>query len=201
MKTVSDLLRDADPVPKEPARSDRDRSLAREAILRAPAAPAARRKRPLAMATVLALVLIGLVAGSRYWPGAAPDPIAAVRFEIRLAETSPAAGLSEATVAGSSQTVYLHREVIVTNGDIARAEVVPGEQPSTFSVSVVFKPEGARKMLRATTEHLGQRLAILIDGEVVAAPVVKSPISKSAGLSGTFTKPEADRIAAGVIGR
>src|SRR5690242_7835703 len=47
-------------------------------------------------------------------------------FEMRLAETMPAAGLTEAQVEGSPEKVYLHREAIVTNADVAEARVVSG---------------------------------------------------------------------------
>ena len=53
---------------------------------------------------------------------------AAVRFEARLAEG---------------------RKTIVRNKDIARAEVVPGGNDSTFNISLTFTPDGARKMRQA----------------------------------------------------
>ena len=40
--------------------------------------------------------------------------------------------------------------------------------------------------------------AILIDGEVVMAPVIRSAISNSALITGTFTRADAERIADGI---
>jgi preprotein translocase subunit SecD len=42
------------------------------------------------------------------------------------------------------------------------------------------------------------RVLILIDGEVVAAPVVRSAVGDSAVISGDFSRSEAERIAEGI---
>jgi preprotein translocase subunit SecD len=53
-------------------------------------------------------------------------------------------------------------------------------------------------MRRATAMHLGRPVAILIDGRVVMAPLVRSPVSESAVITGDFTRAEAERIADGM---
>jgi preprotein translocase subunit SecD len=91
----------------------------------------------------------------------------------------------------------LHPELIVTNDDIAQSWVTE-DGPDRFGVSVQFLQAGAQRMRQATTAHLGRPVAILIDGEVVAAPVVRSAIGDSAVISGDFTRTEAERIANGI---
>jgi preprotein translocase subunit SecD len=44
-------------------------------------------------------------------------------------------------------------------------------------------------------------VAILIDGQVVASPSLKSAIRSSALINGNFTRSDAERIANGMIGR
>ena len=78
---------------------------------------------------------------------------------------------------------------------------VGGAAASTFSVTVTFNADGAAKMFRATQSHIGRPLAMLVDGEVVIAPVVRSPITTSAIISGNYTRAEAERIVAGILGR
>ena len=56
-------------------------------------------------------------------------------------------------------------------------------------------------MLTATQGHLDRPVAILLDGDVVMAPVVKSPISGSAMITGNYTRAEAERIVTGIVGR
>jgi transposase len=70
--------------------------------------------------------------------------------------------------------------------------------PDRFGVSVQFLEAGAQRMRQATAAHLGRPLAILIDGEVVAAPVVRSEIGHAAVISGDFTRADAERIADGI---
>lgn len=197
-KTISDVLREADPVGYEPRRSDREPHLSRERILEGPAearSPAPARRMLIAAAATL--VIAGFAAG--YWSRASVNVVAAVRFEARLAEQNPAAGLSEAVVAGGGRKIYVHQEAVVTNSDIASAQLVEGNSPGSFSVAITFTQEGAAKMARATGAHLGRPLAILIDGEMVMAPVVRAPVTSSALITGTFTKAEAERIVAGIV--
>jgi preprotein translocase subunit SecD len=86
---------------------------------------------------------------------------------------------------------------VVTNDDIARSWVLQ-DGPDRFGVSVELVEPGAQRMRQATAGHLGRPVAILIDGEVVAAPVLRAAISNSAVISGDFTRTEAERIADGI---
>jgi preprotein translocase subunit SecD len=199
MKTVSDLLREADPLANEPRRSAADRQIARQRILATPRGVQQQPTRRMALAAA-AVVMIGLVTGARFWPRAAGDVVAAVRFEVRLAEATPTLGLRPVQIAHTNRTIYLHDAPVVTNSDIASARVVPGDN-GTFNVALQFNADGAAKMLRATENHNGRPMAILIDGEVVMAPTVRARISTAATIDGQFTKAEVDRIVNGIIGR
>jgi hypothetical protein len=202
MKTLQTLLRDADPVGYEPHRSANERLMHRRAILASTLEETdSLPRRSLAVIALAALIFIGFAAGARHWSGVVADVVAAVRLEVRLAEENPATGLREAVVAGTGRTIYLHEEVVVTNSDIANARAIPGDAGSTFSVSIVFTAEGAAKILRATRSHIDRPLAFLIDGEVVIAPVVRGSTSTAAIIDGNFTETEAERIAAGILGR
>jgi preprotein translocase subunit SecD len=53
-------------------------------------------------------------------------------------------------------------------------------------------------MHAATEKNIGKRMAILIDGVVVSAPVVNDVISDVAVINGHITKQEAERIVAGI---
>jgi preprotein translocase subunit SecD len=104
-------------------------------------------------------------------------------------------------VLDSARVIYLHPEVVVSNEDIAQSWVVQ-DGPEQFGVSVQFLPAGAERMKQATATHVGRPMAILIDGAVVMAPVVRSPITgDSAVITGKFTQAEAERIADGIATR
>jgi preprotein translocase subunit SecD len=103
-------------------------------------------------------------------------------------------------VGTSNRTVYLHPEIVVTNDDIERSSVIGGDIPSHFWIDVRLNPAGAAKMRQATGNHLGKPVAILIDGDVVTAPTLKSPIGAAAVISGDYTQADAQRIAGGMRG-
>jgi preprotein translocase subunit SecD len=146
-----------------------------------------------------ACIVLSVVWGlALFSPARAGGQAATTAFEMRLAETMPATGLVEAQVSGSSDKVYLHREAIVTNADVVRATVVPGITSVNFNVAVTFNSAGAAKMAKATAAHLNKPVAILINGRVVAAPIVRAQVGDQAVISGDFDRDQASAIAAGL---
>jgi preprotein translocase subunit SecD len=203
MNSVRDMLRDADPLRHEPPASDARRDRMRRTVVaeasRPPIASSRWFRTPLAVVATIAIVVLGfLAASSRRWPHGSTTVQAAVRFEVRLAEDQPAAGLREARVTSGNRSVYLHEEVVVTNADIDRCAIVPGSSPSRFNIGVRFNAAGADKMRQATANHVNRPIAILIDGEVVMAPVLRDPIGESALVSGDYSQAEAERIVNGI---
>jgi preprotein translocase subunit SecD len=140
------------------------------------------------------MALVGALALG-YWTYGTPL-LAAVRFEMRLAEDTPIPGLVVAQVSNSDRLIYVHPEILVSNDDIERAWVFL--DASGFGVAVKFLPSGAERMQQATTAHVGRPLAILIDGRVVSVPTLRGPISDSATFNGAYTEAEAKRIADGI---
>ncbi len=87
---------------------------------------------------------------------------------------------------------------------IKRSAVVGGEQlqdaRTIFQdgqpvVSFTFKTSGAKAFERATTENIGKRLAIVLDGNVISAPVINGPIGASGIITGNFTAESASDLA------
>jgi hypothetical protein len=197
MKTVGDSLRDADPLKDDARRLDDARDHMRREVVAAASVvrpPVSRRRIVFGAAGSLAAVtLVGLLVGF----GNRGTLRAAVRFEVRLAETRPAPGLIVARVAESERLIYLHPELIVTNDDIAESWVTQ-DGPSRFSISVEFQEAGAQRMRQATSAHVGRPVAILIDGTVAIAPVLRSAIGNSATITGDYSQAEAERIAEGI---
>ena len=204
MTKISDLLRDADPLRYEPTWPSDQQNLRRAAVLAAASGARApnwvrSRSRTAFFGTVALAVITIAFLGSRVWSVFVTDlQAAAIRFEVRLAEDRPATGLREAKVSGSDQSIYVHDDVIVTNSDIAVARVAPGGRPSEYYVAIEFNSSGAEKMRAATANHIGKPIAILLDGQVVMAPVLRTPIGASARITGNFTRTQAERIVKGI---
>lgn len=204
MNKIKELLQDADPLRNESAASLEYRDGQRRTVLAA-ASSAERREKAIPnskvrfVAMLAAAAIAVLFLSERIWSPLIRDVYAAVRFEVRLAEDQPAPGLREAKVAGTDRSIYLHEEVVVTNADIATASLI--RVGSVYNVGVEFNGTGAAKMRAATGRHIGKPVAILLDGQVIMAPVLRSPIDSSAQITGNFTKAEAERVVTGIIGK
>jgi hypothetical protein len=203
MKSVTELLRDADPLLHESMASS-ERDYRRKAVLSAAsgaldhAGPRPRPRLTLVVTLGFAMIVV-LFLGERLWfPLFSNVYAATVRFEVKLAEEKPAAGLREAKVSGTDRLVYVHAEAIVTNSDISRARIIQVDHSSRYSVGVEFSPSGTEKIRAATAGHIGKPVAILLDGQVIMAPTVRDPIAESAVISGDLSKTEAEKIAKGI---
>ena len=117
-------------------------------------------------------------------------------LEIRLAETRPGAGLIEADVQGTNQKIYMQSGAVVTGADVTGARVVDAGG-GRYSIGVAFSAAGANRLAESTKIHMGRPVAIVLNGRVIAAPVLRSVIRDSAVITGDFTRDEVDRIAAG----
>lgn len=63
-------------------------------------------------------------------------------------------------------------------------------------VNFRFDTSGARKFGRATTENVGRPFAVVLDGQVITAPVIREPILGGSGqISGSFTVESAHQLA------
>ena len=55
---------------------------------------------------------------------------------------------------------------------------------------------GSKKLGRATTDHVGKQLAIILDGKIISAPVINEPILGGNGqITGNFTFQSATDLA------
>jgi hypothetical protein len=201
MSSLRTLLQNTDPLRHELPRLDAERDRIRRTMLRV--TPVERSPRSvrarLPVAATLAIAALGVVAlGYQLWTHGTTPLLAAVRFEVRLAEDRPIPGLVVAQMAEPGRVIYLHPEIVVNNDDIAQSSVLQ-DGPDRFGVRVQLLPAGAERVRQATAAHVGRPMAILIDGVVVMAPVVRSPVvGDSAVISGNFTQIEAERIVDGI---
>jgi preprotein translocase subunit SecD len=56
-------------------------------------------------------------------------------------------------------------------------------------------------MAKLSEQHKGKPLAVLVDGKVIGAPIVKAPFSGRALITGNFTKEEVDKLLRGINGK
>lgn len=88
------------------------------------------------------------------------------------------------------------KQVLVSGGDLTDAQPGFDSRTSEPIVTFRFNSNGARKFAQATTENVGQPFAIILDNEVISAPVIREPITGGSGqISGNFTVQEANDLA------
>ena len=77
------------------------------------------------------------------------------------------------------------------------ASAAPGfdTQSGERAVSFTLKSEGARLFSEYTTNHIDEFFAIVLDGEVISAPRIQSPITGGEGqITGSFTAAEMNSL-------
>lgn len=122
-----------------------------------------------------------LVAASESAPGAIVLP---------GENTDPATGLT-------SQITYpVEGTVLMTGEVITDARHRPGQFGESPYVEFVFDSRGGRLFERITAENTGRQLAIVLDGRVQSAPVIRERIGGGRGIiEGGFTLDEARDLA------
>jgi protein-export membrane protein SecD len=64
----------------------------------------------------------------------------------------------------------------LTGDDLQDARVAINQQENTPFVSITFKPQGASIFEKLTSENVGRRMAIILDGNVYSDPVIRERI-------------------------
>ena len=83
----------------------------------------------------------------------------------------------------------------LTGADLSSAEVVFDQNTGKPSVSIQFNEEGSKKFEEITGKNINQPLAIVLDQNMVSAPIVQEKIvGGKAQISGTFTLDEAKNL-------
>jgi preprotein translocase subunit SecD len=127
--------------------------------------------------------------------GGSGDQPRKIKFELRLASYQKVEGWEISFVPGPPKTpVWISPEVALTNSDIARAW--PQPDSSGFVVGIMLTEEGALKLAQLTKSHIGENVAIMVDGQVMSAPKIMAEITGGRALiHGIFTEAEAGALA------
>jgi preprotein translocase subunit SecD len=90
----------------------------------------------------------------------------------------------------------IKKQVLVSGADLTDAQPGFDQRSGEPIVSFRFNTSGSRKFAQATSENVGQPFAIVLDNEVISAPVIREPITGGSGqISGSFTVQAANDLA------
>lgn len=89
----------------------------------------------------------------------------------------------------SDEVVSLEEEAFVGSSDVREVHLESRPDDSRHIV-IYLDTEGAARLAEVTAAHIGRRLAIVVDGRVVAAPTIRTAIAE--GEAHLTVGPEGD---------
>jgi protein-export membrane protein SecD len=99
---------------------------------------------------------------------------------------------------GADPTVTPYGEQLFTTamtGDVLRTAISRQDQYGQWEIGFELTGEGNDQFFNYTSTHIGQPMAIVLDGVVLSAPVINAAIRDQGVISGQFTDAEAGSLA------
>lgn len=97
----------------------------------------------------------------------------------------------ETGTAASDQVLHT-----VMTGEVLRTVQVATDHAGRYVIEFTLTPEGSRTFADYTSQNVGQFLGIVLDKQVISAPLVESAITEGSGIiSGSFTLESANALA------
>tara|TARA_Y100000590_G_scaffold22201_1_gene25603 strand:- start:1184 stop:2737 length:1554 start_codon:yes stop_codon:yes gene_type:complete len=100
------------------------------------------------------------------------------------------------TYEDSENQLNVSKRIMVSGDNLINAQPSFDRQNNQAVVNFTFDRSGTKKFARSTTDNVGKRIAIILDGKIISAPVVQEPIVGGNGqISGEFTFQSATDLA------
>ncbi|MFA4951020.1 protein translocase subunit SecD [Brevundimonas sp.] len=115
-----------------------------------------------------------------------------VDTENSLAEAAagavpPDSELLPAAEPGGPAAYLVKRRILVSGENLTKAEV-GSDQNRQVAIDFRFDAQGSRRFGEATAANVGKPFAIILDGQVISAPTIISPITGGTGqITGNYT--------------
>ena len=107
----------------------------------------------------------------------------------------PDSELLYGTAKEGKPAYVIEKRVMVSGADLTDAQPGFDQRTSEPIVTFKFNINGARRFARVTQENVGRPFAIVLDDEVISAPVIREPILGGSGqISGSFTIEQANDL-------
>ena len=129
------------------------------------------------------------------------------KLDFRMVDVSiPAEQAGQGRIPPDSEILYsstqprtpylVEKRILVSGADLTDAQPGFDQRTSEPIVSFRFNTSGARKFAQVTQENVGKPFAIILDNQVISAPVIREPILGGSGqISGSFTVESANDLA------
>ena len=117
------------------------------------------------------------------------------QLNFRLVSDNSEFGFDE-LISDNGEPLKISKRIVMSGENLIDAQPSIQNQQNEPTVSFTLDRLGAQKFGRATTDNVGKRLAIILDGKIVSAPNINEAITSGKGIiSGDFTFQEATDLA------
>ena len=117
------------------------------------------------------------------------------KLNFRLVTDNNEFGVDE-LISETGEKLKISKRIVMSGENLIDAQPSIQNQRGEPTVSFTLDRLGAQKFGRTTTDNVGKRLAIVLDGNIISAPNINEPITSGNGMiSGNFTFQEATDLA------
>ena len=117
------------------------------------------------------------------------------QLNFRLVSENSEFGVDE-LISENGEMIKVSKRIVMSGESLIDAQPSIQNQQNEPTVSFTLDRLGSQKFGRATTDNVGKRLAIVLDGKLISAPNINEPITSGNGMiSGNFTFQEATDLA------
>ena len=117
------------------------------------------------------------------------------KLNFRLVSENSEFGVDE-LISENGETLNISKRIVMSGENLVDAQPSVQNQKNEPTVSFTLDRIGAQKFGRTTTDNVGKRLAIILDGKIISAPNINEPITSGNGMiSGNFSFQEATDLA------
>ena len=109
-------------------------------------------------------------------------------FRFVVQNEEPSFGSEKLTTEDGLEELIVSKRIIISGENLVDAKPRMDNQANQTVVSFTLDRVGAKRFGKATRSGIGKRLAIILDGKIISAPVVRDAIVSGSGqISGNFT--------------
>jgi RNA polymerase sigma factor (sigma-70 family) len=129
--------------------------------------------------------------------GVTPQPNQPAPFQLQLVLDEPGEDTEPMTNNAGGETLHVQKTPLMDYTAISSATATTDPSSGASQINVEFSEVGKELFAAITKENINKRLAIVVDGHLYSAPVIRSEISEGkAQITGSFTEEEAKALAA-----
>lgn len=116
-------------------------------------------------------------------------------FEVRLVADEPREGWIEMISPRPGESVFVAPEAAITHNDVERAWL--DDSTPEAAVGLLLTEEGMLDLALFTRQHVGERIAFIVDGRIVSMPHIAAEITGGRALiQGNFSEAQARELVA-----